>query len=394
MDWASFTFGAIMACVTVFGATALALHAIIGRGFLAWMWARALAIGLLALTFPPASAFLFADPLDAWAARLAATDIGIAVCGPLLVTYLEPRIRVRGLSTMLWAVLPAGLAMAVAAPLVARSAQLWLIHDALVGCLLAVIVIGLVCAIRAGSRTARFQAVAWAPGLMVGTFTLSYELIRHQGLLFYVEAMLAALLFEIIVTATGIGDATVIIRRERDLAIGDVRRAIRASAIDPLTGVDNRRGLAERFANPSAERPIGLAVIDCDHFKRINDNFGHGVGDEVLVAVAEALRGEGVFVGRLGGEEFVLLITREDWRQRAEAARRRVSAAVAARVPQLPFRVTASAGLAPVRAQDSLESAIRRADRALYAAKDAGRDRALMLTEGTGPAERRLAGVA
>ena len=54
------------------------------------------AIGLLALTFPPASDYLFADQTQAWAARLAATDIGIAVCGPLLATYLEPTVAVRG----------------------------------------------------------------------------------------------------------------------------------------------------------------------------------------------------------------------------------------------------------------------------------------------------------
>lgn len=379
MDWESFTFGAFMACVAVFAATAAILYAIMGRGFLAWMVARAVAIGLLALTFPPASTFLFTDQTQAWAARLAATDIGIAVCGPLLATFLEPSVTARGLRPMLWAMLPAGLLLAGAAPAFASSRLLWLVHDIAVAGLLTLIIVGLLRAIRAGSRTARFQAIAWTPALTTGIVTLYFELVLRQSMPFYAEAMLVALLFEIIVTAAGIGDAAVTMRRERDIAIGDVHRAIRASLIDPLTGVDNRRGLAERFADPAFGRPKGVAVIDCDHFKRINDNFGHGVGDEVLVAVADALKGDQIFIGRLGGEEFVALIYCDDWLGAAEDARQRIAPGVRRQVPQLIFGVTASAGLACVEPEDTLETALRRADRALYAAKDAGRDRSLLM---------------
>jgi PleD family two-component response regulator len=88
----------------------------------------------------------------------------------------------------------------------------------------------------------------------------------------------------------------------------------------------------------------------------------------------------------------VALIYGGDWESIAEQARQRIDMGVRLRAPQLGFRVTASAGLAAVHDGDTLESAIKRADRALYAAKDAGRDRSLRLT-GHEPGEARLAQV-
>jgi diguanylate cyclase (GGDEF)-like protein len=183
-----------------------------------------------------------------------------------------------------------------------------------------------------------------------------------------------------------------VIKRERDTAIADVREATRASTLDPLTGIANRRGLAQRFADAAHGRPLGIAVIDCDHFKRINDNFGHAVGDDVLVAVADSLEGPDLYIGRLGGEEFVALIYDDNWEALAEEARSQIEIGVRMRAPQIAFRVTATAGLARVRQDDTLETAIKRADRALYAAKDAGRDRSLLLPE-YDPGDARIAQV-
>ena len=108
--------------------------------------------------------------------------------------------------------------------------------------------------------------------------------------------------------------------------------------------------------------------------------------------MAQALQGDDLFIGRLGGEEFVALVYAENWQELAEQARQRIDMGVRRRAPQFGFRVTASAGLAAVRSSDTLETAIKRADRALYAAKDAGRDRSLLLTEAE-PGEARLAQV-
>jgi diguanylate cyclase (GGDEF)-like protein len=378
-----------MSCVLGFGASALALAAIMRRQYVFWMAARALTIGILALTFPPAGTWLFPTPEDFWIARLAATDLAIAVTGPLLASYIEARIPGRGLRTVLWAMLPTGLALALATPLLVTAAGLYWLHNFVVLILVATLVACLALALRRGSRTARFQAVAWAPTILIGFVALYFELVLLRSMPFYAESMLIAFLFEFVVTASGIGDGFVLIRRELDEAVLHVREATRVSTLDPLTGIANRRGLAQRF---EAARPAGIAVIDCDHFKRINDNFGHDVGDEALVAVAEALQGEDLFIGRLGGEEFVALVYHKDWEQLAEEARARIDLGVRLRAPQLGFRVTASAGLATVQDNDTLESAIKRADRALYAAKDAGRDRSLRLAEPE-PGEARLAKV-
>lgn len=366
-----------MSCVLGFGASAVALALIMRRQYIVWMAARAGAIGLLALTFPPVGPWLFPTPEDFWIARLAATDLTIAVVGPLLATYIEPKIEARALRRFLWALLPAGIALAAATPLLIRSPDLYWLHNLIVLGLVAMLITGLVGALRLGSRSARYQAVAWSPSIALGLVALFFELVLLRAMPFYAEAMLAAFLFEFVVTAAGIGDGFVLINRKLAVATAHVREATRVSTLDPLTGIANRRGLAERFADPAVGRPHGLAVIDCDHFKRINDNFGHDIGDEVLVAVAEALNGDEVFVGRLGGEEFVALIYGQDWETLAEEARCRVSVGVRLHAPYLGVRVTASAGLTEVRGDDSLRTAIKRADRALYAAKAAGRDRSV-----------------
>lgn len=381
MDWPSFVFGAFMSCVLGFGASAALLALIMRRRYILWMALRAFAVGLLALTFPPAGSWLFPDAADFWIARLAATDLSLAVIGPLLATYIEPRFEARALRTFLWSVLPLGAALAALSPLLVGSAALYWLHNAFVLILLSMVVTGLVCALCLGSRTARYQAVAWAPAILTGFVALYFELVLARAMPFYAEAMLAAFLFEFVVTAAGIGDGFMLVRRELDDAVADAREATRASTLDPLTGIANRRGLATRFDDRVLGRPTGIAVIDCDHFKRINDNFGHDVGDDVLLAVAEALKGDYLYIGRLGGEEFVALVYHEDWKVLAEEARGRIRPRVAARAPQIAFPVTASAGLARVYDDDTLESAIKRADRALYAAKDAGRDRSLRLNE-------------
>lgn len=370
-----------MSCVLGFGASALALALIMRQQPIAWMAVRALTIGLLAITFPPVGTWLFPTPEQFWIARLATTDLAIAAVGPLLATYIEPKIAAPKLRRFLWLLLPGGVGLAAATPLLVRSPEFYWLHNFIVLVLVAMLVVGLMLALRRGSRTARFQAIAWAPSILTGFVALYFELVLLQPMPFYAEAMLAAFLFEFVITAAGIGDQFVQINQRLDAAVAHVREATRASTLDPLTGIANRRGLAARFADPAIGRPDGIAVIDCDHFKRINDNFGHDVGDEVLVAVAEALQGEHVYIGRLGGEEFVALLYNEDWQALAEQVRERIAAGVLMRAPHLTFAVTASAGLAEVNADDTLETAIKRADRALYAAKDAGRDRSLLIEE-------------
>lgn len=160
----------------------------------------------------------------------------------------------------------------------------------------------------------------------------------------------------------------------------------RAATVDGLTGLRNRRWLDDAFARQltrtvRAGHPVALLMIDIDHFKRLNDEHGHLVGDAVLCHVALVLA-LGLrppdLLARYGGEEFALMLPETDGTEAVAIAERlREQVANAPTTPNaepLP-RVTVSIGVAVARLSDSLDVLVRAADRALYAAKDAGRDR-------------------
>ena len=154
---------------------------------------------------------------------------------------------------------------------------------------------------------------------------------------------------------------------------------------DPLTGIFNRRSFMDmaRAQLARAHRfhePLSVFVLDVDHFKRINDTFGHATGDDALRMVAagcQAILREYDILGRLGGEEFVVVLpgaTADESRVVAERVRRHL-ARMPIEAPDGTFRLTVSIGIAGLEgATDTLERAIHRADLALYRAKHLGRN--------------------
>ena len=163
-----------------------------------------------------------------------------------------------------------------------------------------------------------------------------------------------------------------------------VERQLRLAAdTDALTGLPNRRPFMAALDEASAaldHQPATVVMLDIDHFKSVNDRHGHAAGDAALVTIAELfgreLRAEDM-VARLGGEEFAILLRGIDLTV-AEATCERLRLAIAGQ-PILAhgtpiFRVTASFGLAEVVPGASGEAILEVADRALYAAKDAGRN--------------------
>ncbi len=169
------------------------------------------------------------------------------------------------------------------------------------------------------------------------------------------------------------------VRTERDLLRRDAQH-------DPLTGLLNRRSLETSVSERCAARErFGVLFMDLDHFKSINDRFGHDIGDRVLVAVGNVLRSglrPGDLVARYGGEEFVGLINGAGPESaRLVGERLRSSIAEMPPIPRGPERVTISIGATvydPHKLEEPPVELLRRADVALYAAKRGGRNRVVV----------------
>ncbi|MEX5745437.1 GGDEF domain-containing protein [Massilia sp. X63] len=159
----------------------------------------------------------------------------------------------------------------------------------------------------------------------------------------------------------------------------------RLATVDSLTGLPNRHAFLERaeYARQAALRqrqPLALAMMDIDHFKQINDRFGHATGDEALIVFArtvrETLRAHEA-VGRLGGEEFAMVLPGTDLAgalAAAERLRRAVREAIVI-TSGTPYTMTVSVGVVVLDPNETLGMALARADHALYEAKRGGRDR-------------------
>jgi two-component system cell cycle response regulator len=159
------------------------------------------------------------------------------------------------------------------------------------------------------------------------------------------------------------------------------RELMRLAVTDSLTGMYNRRGFFEQAVQPclraSKGAPLCAIMADIDYFKRINDEHGHDAGDKAIFAVANELMSGSWHAGRLGGEEFALLLEGRDMAQAAATAEVLRGQIAALRIPVDEGRLslTCSFGVSEWRAGDSIDPLLKRADMALYEAKLAGRDR-------------------
>jgi len=157
---------------------------------------------------------------------------------------------------------------------------------------------------------------------------------------------------------------------------------------DALTGLMNRRAILAHLHALHADRrqarqPLCLLMCDVDHFKSINDRFGHAIGDEVLVKVGQALRGhlrDGDRVGRIGGEEFLVVLASTDLDDAHLVADRlrQVIGQIRCETLDGPQGVTVSIGLARSHDDEDWADLLGRADEGLYAAKRTGRDRVVV----------------
>lgn len=190
-------------------------------------------------------------------------------------------------------------------------------------------------------------------------------------------------------------------RRQYDLMAGEIKDLMTKvemtevqAMTDPLTGVSNRRGLENRFLHickllvrSRSDTQLALMAIDIDHFKQINDRFGHGAGDTVLVVVAALIQKHAAhrssdIVARNGGDEFFVVLPHTTAQAATELAMRLCQVVSETRFPGVEGQVTLSCGVAttqlsslPSSQPESIyQELMRRADQALYSAKRNGRN--------------------
>jgi diguanylate cyclase (GGDEF)-like protein len=237
---------------------------------------------------------------------------------------------------------------------------------------------------RRGNRAAGWFLIAWT--LLEG-FTIAAAVHflaaasdQGDGLLYY--GLPLSMVAAAVLIALGVADRL----RQQQEALTDAERRART---DPLTGVLNRRSLIERLdAGCLRARarglPISLLFIDLDHFKLINDTFGHQAGDACLRAVIDPIHTElrqSDVIGRYGGEEFVVILSSADAAGALAIAQRILERVAKVRVEGFgkPIGLTCSIGVA---ASDTLgvwgEQLLSRADAAVYAAKRSGRNQVQM----------------
>jgi len=233
---------------------------------------------------------------------------------------------------------------------------------------------------RRGNRAAGWFLIAWC--LLEG-FTIAAALrflstskVDSDALYYY--GLPLSMVAASILVALGVADRL----RAQRAALSDAERRAQT---DPLTGVLNRRSLIERLEAACARAkarglPIALLFIDLDHFKQINDTFGHQAGDACLRAIVEPIHAElrqSDVIGRYGGEEFVVILSSADAAAATPIAQRILERVADVRVTGFgnPISVTCSIGVA---ASDTLgiwgEPLLAQADAAVYVAKRSGRN--------------------
>lgn len=365
------------------------------RGLQRASWAFALqAIGLLVYAWYPTSAV----PSAVWPVPVSLTVL--AVYGAQLAFAIQELVRAKAPSRAWW-LLPWLVAASSGAGWLAPA---WTWPGASIAQLLNAVLFGWCAALawRAARRghglplmlmaatlaVSALSFAGWALHLWVNVIGQPSRPVRPEELSMLAWNVMASMWLMLI---GGVGFILAVLSQL-------VRQLVDASLTDPLTQVLNRRGLERRLRTLLADRTVapsrlGVAVIDLDHFKRINDTHGHAAGDDVLVWCARrmgaALRGADILC-RAGGEEFVVVVPDAD-----AALTRDVAERLRAAIAQAPARVraggsvpvTVSIGVVGADASPTgFDRALELADAALYTAKQAGRNRVVVAEHPAGGA--------
>ncbi|WP_168454324.1 GGDEF domain-containing protein [Sphingopyxis microcysteis] len=347
--------------------------------FLIWQSVRALSYFALVIGLSPLAMGAWLAP-DSFARQVWITiffDLSLVVSGVFLRSYLEPGMIGPRLHRWLgWP--PVLILLTTPATVMPDATTYMMLRSAVLVAMLALCASAVVIALTRGSRTARYQAAAWSGIGGVYGVSLFHDLVLGQPFDNFLFLLFPALGLEVMLTALGILDRLVRLRRERQEARAQAEAMRIIAHTDPLTGLPNRRAIEESFND---EPPVAIALVDLDHFKAINDHHGHDVGDRVIFAAGVALGSGTAMAARVGGEEFALLFRGAPAAVaiEAERLRQRIGAYVAQMVPLLERPVTASMGLVHIGRDTSFGAAMKSADINLYAAKESGRNRVVFI---------------
>jgi diguanylate cyclase (GGDEF)-like protein len=382
LQWPDVLTGAFLGFLLLTVAYNIAFFVILHERFLLWQATRVVLLVALTISLSslPLGPWLSGEGLPRQVLINLLFDASIAMVGLFLRAFLEPGMisprlhRLLGWQPMLIAATTPAMLLMPCPPLYKGF------RNAVLAGVLLVLCASLAQAIRRGSRTACFQALAWAGVLMVCGISLFHDIVLGRPFTLFLYALFTALALEMLLSSFEVGDRFMRLKREHDQARARAEALDKIAHTDPLTGLHNRRSLEARFVR---HRPRAVAVLDIDFFKQINDGFGHDQGDAVIVATGAALASGEAFAARIGGEEFALLLYGEHPVAEAEALRCLIPVCIARDVAGLNRPVTASGGVAALTDDMDFAAALRAADLHLYAAKAAGRNRLIGPHEGS-----------
>lgn len=368
--------GAYYASTVLFGLGGLVFALATRDRLYAYFALHALAVGTLALTFPPISPA--ADAVEPWhiGCRIAAEGMVVATIGLGLRQLLAPHLP-DWLQWGIWAVFPVGLIAAASSIWFVFNSDATALYDFTMLTVLVTVFIAFGVGIRRGHRHVIWTAVALTPMLTVGMIAATMESFALGSMQNYPESILIGFAFELVFVSGMLAVRFNRVITERNCAEAQAKAARIASEIDPLTGIANRRTFDDELEHRPHERFAALAIIDCDHFKLINDRFGHAAGDTVLQAIAGCLAHVPGRAMRIGGEEFALFLTGANWRRELETLREAIRCLPGKAITGslIAPAVTVSIGAVKLRHDLPAEEALMFADEALYRAKHRGRNR-------------------
>lgn len=237
-------------------------------------------------------------------------------------------------------------------------------------------------ALRRGSRAIWFQIAGWTPIILFSLDRVARGMDLYIGWPLLDYGLYFMLVLETVILALGVANRILRLRQRHEQTLREQAELTMLADTDGLTKLHNRRSFEREFVRNQRElRYSHLAIVDIDFFKRVNDRYGHEIGDTVLRVVGDTLNATPHFAARIGGEEFTLLM-RMDSREKfknypanalAEICQALIQA-VDDEVPELREPVTFSVGVAAITRRASLRSVMATADRRLYDAKNHGRN--------------------